>query len=357
MKKLNRVIRTQKATSDINRGVCIMDSITHAIFNNKFNYDDKEVEPLKNNNTRLKLKQIDTNISAELNYFDKAVYDAICGLVYNEVYNFTTAYVYRMMLGNTEAYSNINFSNIEESIYKLCNIIINLSCKTSEGEAGVYKFFISQHLLTLSQCRVILRNGKETDGWMITEEPALYKYARSIDKIECFKLELLKTSLAFTENNIKLTKYLFEEILKTKNGTQNNTRTVIKFPEIYQVVGIDKTDHSSKTAIKRKRILDKCEKIFNSWKNEAGILEKWGQVLDGNKKTGYRFKIDLNGFKVLIIDDWGDGDIDERYEDVVFEKKEKTRINLSGILGTENYKELFSFWMDNDVDNTWFTIK
>lgn len=333
MKKTNEVIRVGRTMNKVNRGISVTDVITNSLFKNEIKIGEQITIPnkvyFKSNkklvNITMQLTYEDMDLARELDYYDKAVHDAICGLWYNGFHEFTTEFVYRMMIGDSGNQGGINVARLrlENSINTLNNIKLSLECKDDDGNSVLS---INNNLIPMERCRVIIKNGSELDGWKLLSEPTLYQYAKSINRVECFKLELIKTPLAFTESNVKLVKFLFDRMLLIKSKVRKDGElwkrykdcNVIRFTKLYEIVNIDDKDHSSKSCIKRNRILEKCDKVFDYWMNEAETLEKWVHIKEGKRNVGYRLKVKLIGFKELYISDWGDGEIEKTYEDVVF---------------------------------------
>lgn len=329
-------IKSEMNIANINNVIELVEKTQYSIFNNEFEYntsiplsDNVPVDGRKkfvNINRELALTLDDEIMFRELTPFDRAVHNAVCSLCYSGIDSFTTEQVYKILIGDSKArLNNKTKANVEESLKTLRNRFVIIKFE-DEGEHfkihlltenGDVIMKVSNYILPLSKTTLRTKNGQIVDAWNLLTEPPLLSYARIKKQIETIAIEQLQIPLSLTEGTIKLREFLLKKILLIKRKTLRSGRfkknyencNILKFEDIYELFGFDRNDHSNKSSVQKKRLIEKCEIMLNYWMNETGMLAKW--IFYKNKDgevIGYKIKVNLNKFKLKFEDIWDDED-------------------------------------------------
>lgn len=357
MNNENITIKSERNVANINNVIEIVEKTQYDIFNNMFEYntaiqisDDVEckIDGKKksvNLNKELALTLDDETMFRELTLFDRAVHNAVCSLYNSGIESFTTEQVYKIIVGDSKARFNTKIRNhVEESLMTLRNrfVIIKFGEEgkqfhllTQDGDEIIK---VSNYILPLSKTTLRMRNGQKVDAWNLLTEPPLLNYARIKRQIETIAIEQLQVPLALTDNTIKLREFLLRKILLVKRKSLRNGKfrknyencNILKYEDIYELFGFSMDERSNKSNVQKKRLLEKCEVMFNYWMKETGMLAKW--IYYKNKENeiiGYKLKVNLDKFKLKIEDIWDDEDemenssVDSKESEKIENEKDK----------------------------------
>lgn len=226
-----------------------------------------------------------------LSEFDEAVHNAVCSLMEAGVMDFTTEQLYRVISGdeNKQLSSPQMRKSIESSLLsmRLAIVTINfedearnfdLECMDDNGNKIVK---LSDNILSLTEVVIRLANGKEVNAYHISSTPPLYIYAKVKKQLDMLSLSHLNMPLKITDDNIRLREFLLGRILLIKGKTRDDGELkkgykncdVIKLDTIYKAFEL--TVNDSSTRKNRQRIKEKCEKLFNYWKDSTDLLFNW----------------------------------------------------------------------------------
>ena len=217
-------------------------------------------------------------ISRELSVYDQQVWNACVNLILNSYKIITPSQIYRWM-GYEKQMNDRDKKRIMESINAIIRARVFID---NENERKLYKNYpaISINTPLLAAKIVIAKSGKnEVTAIEIIEIPDLFAVAEERGQITTIPFEVLEISeIDRTEENLKLLTYLVRRIIHMKYD--NDTSRKILLQAIYA-----KCDIKADERMKRKRLPEKIERIFNHYKKI-----KW---IDGYELTDTEVTVKL----------------------------------------------------------------
>ena len=217
-------------------------------------------------------------ISRELSVYDQQVWNACVNLILNSYKIITPSQIYRWM-GYEKQMNDRDKKRIMESVNAIIRARVFID---NENERKLYKNYpaISINTPLLAAKIVIAKSGKnEVTAIEIIEIPDLFAVAEERGQITTIPFEVLEISeIDRTEENLKLLTYLVRRIIHMKYD--NDTSRKILLQAIYA-----KCDIKADERMKRKRLPEKIERIFNHYKKI-----KW---IDGYELTDTEVTVKL----------------------------------------------------------------
>ena len=217
-------------------------------------------------------------ISRELSVYDQQVWNACVNLILNSYKIITPSQIYRWM-GYEKQMNDRDKKRIMESVNAIIRARVFID---NENERKLYKNYpaISINTPLLAAKIVIAKSGKnEVTAIEIIEIPDLFAVAEERGQITTIPFEVLEISeIDRTEENLKLLTYLVRRIIHMKHD--NDTSRKILLHAIYA-----KCDIKADERMKRKRLPEKIERIFNHYKKI-----KW---IDGYELTDTEVTVKL----------------------------------------------------------------
>ncbi len=217
-------------------------------------------------------------ISRELSVYDQQVWNACVNLILNSYKIITPSQIYRWM-GYEKQMNDRDKKRIMESINAIIRARVFID---NENERKLYKNYpaISINTPLLAAKIVTAKSGKnEVNAIEIIEIPDLFAVAEERGQITTIPFEVLEISeIDRTEENLKLLTYLVRRIIHMKHD--NDTSRKILLHAIYA-----KCDIKADERMKRKRLPEKIERIFNHYKKI-----KW---IDGYELTDTEVTVKL----------------------------------------------------------------
>lgn len=217
-------------------------------------------------------------ISRELSVYDQQVWNACVNLILNSYKIITPSQIYRWM-GYEKQMNDRDKKRIMESVNAIIRARVFID---NENERKLYKNYpaISINTPLLAAKIVTAKSGKnEVTAIEIIEIPDLFAVAEERGQITTIPFEVLEISeIDRTEENLKLLTYLVRRIIHMKYD--NDTSRKILLQAIYA-----KCDIKADERMKRKRLPEKIERIFNHYKKI-----KW---IDGYKLTDTEVTVKL----------------------------------------------------------------
>ena len=217
-------------------------------------------------------------ISRELSVYDQQVWNACVNLILNSYKIITPSQIYRWM-GYEKQMNDRDKKRIMESINAIIRARVFID---NENERKLYKNYpaISINTPLLAAKIVTAKSGKnEVNAIEIIEIPDLFAVAEERGQITTIPFEVLEISeIDRTEENLKLLTYLVRRIIHMKYD--NDTSRKILLHAIYA-----KCDIKADERMKRKRLPEKIERIFNHYKKI-----KW---IDGYELTDTEVTVKL----------------------------------------------------------------
>ena len=217
-------------------------------------------------------------ISRELSVYDQQVWNACVNLILNSYKIITPSQIYRWM-GYEKQMNDRDKKRIMESVNAIIRARVFID---NENERKLYKNYpaISINTPLLAAKIVTAKSGKnEVTAIEIIEIPDLFAVAEERGQITTIPFEVLEISeIDRTEENLKLLTYLVRRIIHMKYD--NDTSRKILLQAIYA-----KCDIKADERMKRKRLPEKIERIFNHYKKI-----KW---IDGYELTDTEVTVKL----------------------------------------------------------------
>ena len=217
-------------------------------------------------------------ISRELSVYDQQVWNACVNLILNSYKIITPSQIYRWM-GYEKQMNDRDKKRIMESVNAIIRARVFID---NENERKLYKNYpaISINTPLLAAKIVTAKSGKnEVTAIEIIEIPDLFAVAEERGQITTIPFEVLEISeIDRTEENLKLLTYLVRRIIHMKHD--NDTSRKILLQAIYA-----KCDIKADERMKRKRLPEKIERIFNHYKKI-----KW---IDGYELTDTEVTVKL----------------------------------------------------------------
>ena len=217
-------------------------------------------------------------ISRELSVYDQQVWNACVNLILNSYKIITPSQIYRWM-GYEKQMNDRDKKRIMESVNAIIRARVFID---NENERKLYKNYpaISINTPLLAAKIVTAKSGKnEVNAIEIIEIPDLFAVAEERGQITTIPFEVLEISeIDRTEENLKLLTYLVRRIIHMKYD--NDTSRKILLQAIYA-----KCDIKADERMKRKRLPEKIERIFNHYKKI-----KW---IDGYELTDTEVTVKL----------------------------------------------------------------
>ena len=217
-------------------------------------------------------------ISRELSVYDQQVWNTCVNLILNSYKIITPSQIYRWM-GYEKQMNDRDKKRIMESVNAIIRARVFID---NENERKLYKNYpaISINTPLLAAKIVTAKSGKnEVTAIEIIEIPDLFAVAEERGQITTIPFEVLEISeIDRTEENLKLLTYLVRRIIHMKYD--NDTSRKILLQAIYA-----KCDIKADERMKRKRLPEKIERIFNHYKKI-----KW---IDGYELTDTEVTVKL----------------------------------------------------------------
>lgn len=216
-------------------------------------------------------------ITKRLQPFDKRVYIAVSAL-YNAGNNVITAtQIYYAMGGTAKTPSQSQINKINNTLSKMTGAKIILD---NAQEAAALKrrehFQYDGSLLPIERMTAFV-NGKLSESAIhIFREPPLMTFAKERNEITTINIELLRSPINKTDNNLSIDDYLIERISRAKHGDGKSCRILYK--TLYEHIGITGTKSADKMA--RTRAPETIKKLLDHYK-QTGFIKRHTAQRDG----------------------------------------------------------------------------
>ena len=216
------------------------------------------------------------DLEKKLTPFDEAVHDAVCTLYDNGQTMITPKQIASGMNGQRCESKGV-LSAVTRSMNKMRETFIDIDytahlkaygIEPNEGNSIIKNSNVIQ---SVSYKNVDINGQNVAQAWKITTEPFLFTYAKEVNQVATFPVQLLNVpGVKKTEGNTVLIRHLAKEI-ETMKKVKNYSHTML-FTTIYGKCGISfdnvkqraKAEHSQ-----RKKIYE----ILDYWKDEGYIKD------------------------------------------------------------------------------------
>ena len=203
----------------------------------------------------------------ELNYYDKAVHDAVVTLYVVGQYTYiTTNMIYQEMTGKRNAhFTPKQAKDINDSVTKLMysRVVIDASNEYKSRNVGFPQY--DGHILTADRLTYPTKNNAVIH---IFREPILYTYANERNQIGRIDAKLLDSPINKTKENILLESFLRRRIFAMK-GKRTLSRTIL-YSDVYKRLSITSRSESS-LRNKKMKVRNTVKAILNFYTKEGFI--------------------------------------------------------------------------------------
>ena len=231
-----------------------------------------------------------------LSEYDGAVHDAIVSLYLAGNECMSLNMIYGIITGKKS--SDIRLSETQEkqlvtSIYKLSNTWVHID---NSDEVTVYNENIKDEskkiklIIQKSRCinfdeiEIHLNCGQKIEGIRLLNEPILYEYANNIHQIQSDPLNIMKTPILKTEENITIQRYLYRQVNRIRSKGKASEQNRILHDTLFKDIKLTREyiPVASTYRSKKKRTIETIQKILNYWSSdEIGLIYKYILDKDG----------------------------------------------------------------------------
>lgn len=206
-------------------------------------------------------------IESKLNSTDKMLHAAIGSLTQRGIFEVSPVQLYRLIYGQNTRPTEKQLKELDESIFKMSSIIINLDTKEIlEAYPGLKRVPKRGNLIYVASWYGRTYNGKISQVYTFGEVPILFLYAYCLKQITPLNgVNSPFLGLPNTPENREIKDLLFNVVLSLKKYPE---RGYIKYKSIFERIGVD---FENCDRIKKKRTKDKI-------KEQAAYLQKSGYI-------------------------------------------------------------------------------
>lgn len=227
----------------------------------------------------------------EFNYYDKAIFDAICSLYFAGNEYISLPMIFRNLTSKDSHYNPAPsiLESVAYSIEKMRRIDISINLeeelqyfkKCRSGYENIDTFLISEKFLNVQFVTVKMK-GKIINVMKILSEPVLLKYARFRNQIAKYDKKILDTPPNKTREIIICQSYMVHRITTMKSSSKISR--FILFDTIYSYIpDIEEKKQNVNTFKKFKKNLHSAIiSILNYWK-EINFIDDYNIHFQGKK--------------------------------------------------------------------------
>ncbi|WP_101773836.1 hypothetical protein [Peptostreptococcus faecalis] len=261
---IDNIESTSINTNRVNEIISSNDAVSERIFKEINFFEKYRIENKKSFADYVILSSKEHLISSEkLNFYDLAVYRAICTLFEHGHQLMTYKMILHSLSGSkTKTPKQSQLNDIEKSVVKMKNAMITIYLK--ENSYNNENNILREKLLYVQIDRndyTINGNKSTTRVVKLLREPILFRLAKKYLKADTMSIDIIKVPISSTKANIEIKEYMIRKmarLISNSRETDDSRYKNIFFESIYN-------DLKANNASRKKKVREVILKILHYW--------------------------------------------------------------------------------------------